>query len=683
MDRWRLALGVTLLFLVGLSLWPVWAGDFLPLHDGAQIEHQASILYDWNVRSSFRAAFERLPYPTPNALGPYLITLFAPLVGVHLGFKVVLTLALLAVPLSAYALVRAAHHSAWLLLAVVPWMWHQDVWIGHLGQILGLPMLLTLLAVHLSFARDPGPWRAVLQVVMLALLATTDLLLWFTGAALLTVLGASVGWRWRRWWGAPLLAVRELALALPSMALLVPWVRAEWLGRGGFGGEWTLPMDTVKLLFSRLFDVFGPRGTALDSLADLLFNRPGDPISALWLLGIGLWTLAAVRQGREGFGATGRPMPAAAPYANLPIQTANAAVATPPAQLLRNRPWSGTAYLGWAFAWVAAGLLLLPTNILKPVWIHGFAPRLVTVLALLGALALPLRPDWPPMTARWRTWAGTAALLVAAAWMALSALRSTVLTQQEFSHLRAAMATVPPDKSLLVLRSNDQSRWMQPAIFHHVGQWWGALGGGAVPFSFRDPALQPVRPRPGRLLPSPPADSHDQFNWNDHGRFYDFIAVYREPFAPEIRAEAMLRSWPRLYHRGRWQVFQNLRTERWPPPPALAPPANADEAVTDALLGLWAPWMGWQFWQAEAPTDELAGRRENLIRHLLNWPVREVQGLAPEAMPQAVPAQRELEDSLASPRLRGGLLQQRPEMLAPLRFRPLNLPRRATPDMLP
>ncbi len=683
MERWRLALGVTLLFLVGLSLWPVWVGDFLPLQDGAQIEHQASILYDWNVRSSFRAAFERVPYPTPNALGPYLITLFAPLLGVHLGFKVVLTLALLAVPLSAYGLLRAARQSPWLLLAVVPWMWHQDVWIGHLGQILGLPMLLTLLAVHLAFARDPGPWRAMILGLLLAMLATTDLLLWFTGAALLIVLGGAVGWHWRRWWGAPLLMVRELGLALPSLALLTPWLRAELVGRGGFAGEWTLPMDTLKLLFSRLFDVFGPRGTALDSLADLLFNRPGDPISALWLLGIGLWTLAAVRQQREGLGGLGHGRPSSAPYASVPLQTANAAPGSSAGHLGRDRPWSGSAYLSWAFVWTAAGLLLLPTHLLKPVWIHGVAPRLVTVLALLGALALPLHPDLPPLTARWRTWAGTAALLVAAAWMALSALRSTVLTQQEFSHLRAAMATVPPDKSLLVLRSNDQSRWLQPAIFHDVGQWWGALGGGGVPFSFRDPALQPVRPRAGQLLPSPPADAHDQFNWTDHGRFYEFMAVYRDPFAPELRAEAMLRSWPRLYRRGRWQVFQNLRPEKWPPPPVLPPPANSDEAVTDALLGLWAPWMGWQFWQAEAPIDELAARRENLIRHLLQWPAREVHGQEPDAVPQLVPLQRHLEDGLPSPRLRGGLLQQRSDVLAPLRLRPIALPMHATPDMLP
>lgn len=688
-DRWRLALAMLLAALIGLSLWPIWARDFLPLHDAAQVEHQASILYDWNVRASFRSDYERLPYPTPNALGPYLITLFAPLLGVHLGLKAVLTLAMLALPLAAWALTRAARHSPWLLVAVVPWMWHYDVWVGHLGQVLGLPLLLALLALHLRFARDPGPWRALALVALLALLAVSDLLLWLVGAALLVLLGAAIGWRQRRWLGLPLLAVREAALALPSLALLLPWFRTEWWGRGRLTAEWTLPMDTLKMLFSRLFDVFGPRGVALESLADLLFNRPGDLISALWLTGMGLWTLAAVRQGRE------RQAADAEARRGPPLHTANAAVA---AEAQARPAWSGSAYLGWTWAWVATGLLLLPTHVLRPVWIHGVAPRLVTLLAVLGALALPLRPTWPPRSGRWRTWAGSAALAVAAVWMALSALRSTILTQEEYSHLRQALATIPPDKAVLVLRPNPHSRWMQLAIFHDVGQWWGALGGGAVPFAFRDPALQPVRPRPERLRPAPSGDDQDSYSYSEHGKYYDFVAVFRDPFAPEIRAEPLLRTWPRLYHRGRWQVFQNLRPEPWPPLPRVGPPRNADEATTDALLQLCGGWMGWSLWQGVEADDELVARREGLIRHLLQWPAREVVALppvdppemregAPRLQPEAVPL-----PSVDRPRLqqRAGELPPQPApmpredaLLRPLRIGPLALPSRATRDVLP
>ena len=135
--------------------------------------------------------------------------------------------------------------------------------------------------------------------------------------------------------------------------------------------------------------------------------------------------------------------------------------------------------------------------------------------------------------------------------------------------------------------------------------------------------------------------------------------------------------------RGRWQVFQNLRPEHWPPPPVLPPPATSDEAVTDALLGLWAPWMGWQFWQDQAPADELVARRESLVRHLLQWPAREIQAQTPESLPEFAPARQPVGDELPSPRVRGGLLQQRSDVLAPLRLRPLNLPKRATADMLP
>lgn len=692
-DRWRLASAVVIAVLIGLSIWPIWARDFLPLHDAAQVQHQASILYDWNIRASFRNDYERLPYPTPNALGPYLITLFAPLLGVHLGFKLVLTLALLALPLAAWQLTRAARHSHWLVVAVLPWMWHQDVWVGHIGQIVGLPLLLALLATHLRFARDPGPWRALALVALLALLAVTDLLLWLTGAALLVVLAASIGWRRRRWIGLPLLGLREAAMSLPSIALLLPWYRAEWLGHGKLAAEWTLPLDMLKIVFSRLFDVFAPRGSALDSMADLLFNRPGDPISALWLTGMALWTLASVRQIRERPGVPLAPQPPSLHTANAPVAAPNSA----DAQL-----WNGSAYLGWAFTWAAAGLLLLPTHVVRPIWIYDLAPRLVTVMALLGALALPLRPDHPPVSGRWRTWAGTVALVVAAAWMAMSALRSSILTQEEYSYLRQALATIPPDKSLLVLRPSPHSRWMQPPIFHDVGQWWGAVGGGAAPFAFRDPALQPLRPRPERLRPTPPADDHNAFSVAEHGKYYDFIAVFRDPFAQELRAEPLLRSWPRLYHRGRWQVFQNLHPEPWPPLPRVGPTHNADEATADALLQLCAPWMGWSLWHNVEATDELVARREGLIRHLLQWPAREVVAQPPGDSPPQVgdpPPQEPQFDPQRPSRAGVPALQQRsadpppqpqPEpmpradaLLRPLRIGPLALPSRATRDLLP
>ncbi len=600
-DRWVLAWWLLVAFCAGLAVWPLWAGHWLPLHDAAQVAHQASVIWDWNVEPVFRRDFVRAPFPTPNFLGIALLTALAPLGGVLLAHKVVLTLCVLGVIAASGWLLRAAGHSRWLLLAALPWAWHQEMYIGHLAHSVGLPLFLAALAAHLGLVRAPGPWRALLVALLIGVLAITHLLLWVVATLMLPVLGCASGWTPGRWRGAATGLVRDLGLGMPGWALVVPWYMRDVAPTGHLAelaGEWRLPIDNLRTVFGQMFDVFAPRGGALDSLPDLLFNRPGDLISALWCIGIGLWVLATIRQPRDG------------------------------------APSLGSRYLALATGGLAVAFFVFPVHVFRPVWIHGLGGRLVAPLLLVAALALRLDPTRPAPNARLRAWAGSAALLAAAVWLPISTVRSAVLVQPEFDHMAEALATIPRGKAVLVLRPDFESHWMQMHIFADVGQYAAVLRGAAVPQVFIDPVLQPVRTAAGRIRPAPPGDDHERFNWHDHGRYYDYVALFRNPFAAEPRYEALLRSWPRVYQRGKWQVFQNLHPESWPPPPpAVSPPRDPDAQIAESIADTVGSMMGLGWTLPYALDPELVQRDETL-RAMLGLPSRNPGADLPA--PQAV-----------------------------------------------
>ncbi|MBI5607559.1 MAG: hypothetical protein HY902_01610, partial [Deltaproteobacteria bacterium] len=587
-------------------------------------------------------------YPGPNHLGVGLPTLRAPLFGVPVAWKVLLGLCIVAVAVAAWRLNQAAGHSRWLLLAVLPWLWHPDVFVGHVGAIVGLPLFLLLLAVHLPFVRHPGPWRALAAAVLIGVLAVTHLLLWFMAAAMLPILAAAMAWRrdsghrGHRLGAAALALGRDLLLSVPSLAVLVPWLRRDVLPGGPLQAEWTLPVDSLKGLFSHMFDQFAPRGTTLESLADLLFNRPGDPMTGLWLLGLALWLFASVAQTRA--------------------RVTHAQDGHPDRDLHARSP-DGTWYLGWAFTLALVGYFALPTHLFRPVWVHGVAPRLTEVVAILGVLALPLSPLRAPQ-ARWRALAGTLAMFVVAVWMPLATVRSAVLIQPEFAPMREAFEAVPPHKTLLVLRPSAESHWMQAPLLTEVAAYYAVYRGGVVPSPFIDPQLQQVRWKPERMPPQPPGDDQDKLTWFDHARFYDYIAVLRDPFSPEPRYEAMLRTWKRVFQRGRWQVFRNPSPEAWPPPP---PPPVLDEAGQAAagLVEDVGQLLGWG-WGLPVAQSRAAVWRENQLRRRLGWPERgaPADSGVPLAEP-ATPAHRG--PSLVAPLRRGLMLppgvQRRPNVL--------------------
>jgi hypothetical protein len=356
-----------------------------------------------------------------------------------------------------------------------------------------------------------------------------------------------------------------VALALPSVALLLPWARNAWLQvPHTLAGQPLLPLESGRLLIDRLLDVFAPHGPGLESLGDLVLHRPGGIATFLWLLGLFLWLLGAIRSRRE-----------------LPQ--------VPPTGV------DGTGYLGQALVLLLIAYLVAPAVLVQPLALAAPGGKLVDLLAILAILALPLQPMQPPRTARLRTWAGTLALLIVAIQMPLSTLEAWLLSRTELGQIRDVAAHVPAGATVATLHARMQGRWMRAPVLANLGHWHDVLVGGLAPDLLPDPLLQPVRVRVGRQRPLPPVDP-DAFRWRDHGRWYDWFLVYEQPGDPPAAWDAFLRTLPRVYQRGPWSVYQNLDVVPWPPPPDLTPAEHrAAQRLMECALGL-------QGWRVARPT---------------------------------------------------------------------------------
>lgn len=538
-DRHSFAFRTLLLALSALAIWPLWAVDLLPLPDYALQLRVATILHDWHLMPMYRQAFERVPFPTPYSAFPWLVHALARFHDVEWAGRIVLSAALIGLVLAARVLVAAAGHSRWLLLAVMPWLLNADFFQGDVNLVMALPIAIGVLAAHLQLLRAWSPWRALALALLLMALAVTHWL-WALLVLMLPVLaawqGSRIGFRQALLW-----PLRDIALALPSIGLLVPWARATapTLSRD-IRFQPAMPLESLGRIPDRMFDVFAPHGGGLERLTDLFRHRPGEVATTLWAIGIGLWLLATMRQRRK-----------------LPVVQGHSGV-------------EGSAYLGQAFVLLLTTYFLLPSNLFTPVSLASPGARLIGLMAIVGVLALPLQPLQAPPTARVRTWLGTALLLVVAVLMPLATLEGFLLTRADMGSIREAYGKIPAGATVATLRTRTPSRWLRKPALNDVGQWFDVMVGGYVPNPLDDAWLRPVRARPGWQRPIPP-DDPDAFRWHEHGRWFDFFAVYSAPGQPPAGFDSFLRTLPKLYQRGPWSVYQNLDVTPWVPPVSLTP----------------------------------------------------------------------------------------------------------------
>jgi hypothetical protein len=442
-------------------------------------------------------------------------------------------------------------------LGALPWMLNADFIMGFFNFLMSIPLFLLVLAAHLRLLQKPTWKLAGVVVALLGVMAITHYLLWGIALALLPTLALVFGVRhsWKRalWW-----PIRDVMLGLPSLGLLLPWFFSYFVFAEGvttsdqvdgpkagtlterlaqvYSGEYLGPVDNLKQIIDYMFDRLTP-----PNAPNHLWDRPGQLISTLWLAGLLLWVVSAARAPRS-------PAP-------QPLGKPNRFKISIP----------GTSYVGWTFALVLIAYFLLPRHLLKPIWLWGVNFRLAEVIGVLAVCAIPLSPFQPPREVRLRVWAGTALLLLAAVATPALTAGQFLLARTEYGSVREAMEAIPRGKKVLVLRRKFEARNMRAPLFNGVTEWYPVLRGGYVPYSFADTSSKPFVVNRKTALPAPNCFWQDNFTWQEHGRYYDYVALFAEPGAPRAPYDDQIPTdLPVVYRRDHWTVYRNPNPVAYP-----------------------------------------------------------------------------------------------------------------------
>jgi hypothetical protein len=596
-----LAFVALLTALVGLALVPLWIVDIVPLVDEGSHLHLIRLLHEYDTNALVRHHYIRVdaivPYLSYYQLVDWLSWLrpdgwFLPLTDIEWANKIVLTTCLVSLPLSALTLLRAAGHSRWLVLGVVPWILNADFFMGFLNYLMSMPIFFWLLAAYLRFLRRPGWGRAALVAGLMAALAVTHYLLWSVSLALLPALGLLFGvrngWKATLWW-----PIRDGLLGVPSVALLAPWFLKYFVFAQGvttsdqvvhteqklaqiYGGEHLGPIDNVRLFASRMFDSIGAPEAPMSLLA-----RPGELVTVVWVLAFLLWVLGAVRS----------KAPAAADGRGL-----------------QKYAISGTSFLGYVLALVVFAYFAFPKHLIKPIWLWGVNFRLVEVIGVLAVVALPVCPLRPDGVKRWGVRLGLVLMIGATVGMSLATATAFRAARAEIGPAREALGVIPPGKHVLTLRRNMWGKNLRFNIFHNVTEFYAVLRGGYVPYSFADTSSKPIVVNKETALPSPPWNASDQFSFRWHGRFYDYLVLFDLPddaFAAELPKQLTV-----VYDRGPWKVLRNPAPDEYPEPSdgvmAQRAAVQASRAARDRLATCALAEAGMPF-TPPSPVDEWMG----------------------------------------------------------------------------
>lgn len=161
--------GLALLLCIAAALVPLWSVKYLPLTDLPQHVAQISIWKNLHDPAfGFDTTFE-LNWFTPYLLGYSLARLFAEFTSALTAVKLVITLAVVAMPLSMYALMRQAGRSPWWSLLGLPLAFSYSFYWGFVNYVLATPVVIAAVALALAYARAPTLRRGVALGVVASL----------------------------------------------------------------------------------------------------------------------------------------------------------------------------------------------------------------------------------------------------------------------------------------------------------------------------------------------------------------------------------------------------------------------------------------------------------------------------------------------------------------------------------
>ncbi len=550
---------------------PIWLPDGLPMPDSGAHLHMVALLHDWDISALVRNRHIQADVLVPGTAWYHAVELLAWVGGVEWAGRVVVSLSVGLLPAAALMLLRTLRQSRWLVLAIIPWALNAGFFAGDLPYLAGLPLFLWLLAAHVRLVERATFQRALLVLALMLALAATHHVLWIAALVLLpvqaAVVGAREGWRLGLMWPA-----RELAICLPSIGLLVPWLLAqvaaarlplvshtpalvEPMGAATervYVAAHLTPLASIRQLFEHMFARFSEASGEVGGLPHFLLQRPGELASSLWLLGLVLWILA--------------------------IWYGPAVAAS-----------RGRVYAGSALVTLLALYFLLPQHLWRPLPLAAMSPRLVPLVAIVGVACLPLWPLAGRPHRRALSWAGSLALLICAVTLPLQTAGASMVASAEQGSMRAAYGQIPAERNVLTLTSPNSSAWLKGPVWRDPASWYAVYQGGYTPTDFGRLGPIPLAENPHTAIPRPPDAARAAFSIREHGRYYNYVVIQRRHGEAPGAWERSLRGWHRIYQRDRWQVFQNPQPAEWPIPTAeeLARRARA-ERIVELLL----EWIG-------------------------------------------------------------------------------------------
>lgn len=523
------------LFAAGLvaNLLPLLVAPILPFADlhghagllGAMVHRgdpaaRIDDYFTFHVRPSPNAIFWVVGWPLTQAVSVTTAT------NLYLAMFCVVGL-----PVSLLVALRAHGKDPVLSFLAFPLIYHRCLWYGFAGNVAAVPLLLLTLALaSLAFAHPRAGWRDLALALALLVLSTAHAFLYLVTLCLV-ILWALLAI------GQPSRAWRRVAVLLPSLLYLGPWLGASLFGRKPDGGGF---LALVK-------HVFGQRrqlSTYFANVHEWLINGYAGTLDE-WVAGIFVATLLACL-------IFGLRSPGQSPS---PAET--------PPQAPPTTPHSSPGTAGWrwriAIAWgvLGAGYFLLPMSILRPLSWWAVNVRLLVPCVLVAVLLVPWRPRGLPRAALIPVMASA---IVYGGYLTHD-FRSWFM-RVELDGFSQALAAIPPGKRVHALYPpfDNERHYSHFPMGYVVDYYTVERGGTAVPF------LWAVEDYWVGWRPQGPSASWglaSAFRWQTHGRSWDYFLA-KQP-APgngprlSLFTDAPAGAVSKVFERGLWSVWKRER----------------------------------------------------------------------------------------------------------------------------
>ncbi len=483
-----------------IALIPIWWPRFLPLLD---IPHHLTAIAIWHRLDDPSWGYSR--FYTLNLLPvPYWtyfasVHLLAYVLPLEIANKVMMSLYALLLPVGAAQLGYRMGRSPWLGLFAFPFVFNSNFSFGFVTFCLGMVMFLFGVIALDRFMREPSARRAFALAAMAILGYLTHLFTWVVfGVAALGLLWC-YGLRIKR------MAVAAAAM-LPSVALAIYGFAAAQTG--------STEVQRGPLHWHARYASLG--GSLREFSHYTLTNWHGGPVRTILIVLACAWFALFV----SGLRQRNREEPL----------------------LFRYR-------LEWVVLVSAGAALLLPVHLYSPidVWLIGF--RFFSLTAMLIAL-LP----YGPMT-RVRALCLVPVVAVAVAYPIGLGNHWRRFSDRAESVPRL-MRNVPRGSSTLTLLVGDRGDVDADPLavaYNDFASYPQFFSGGFDPYVLQTGF--PVVTRRDRALPAPPWSAHQQFSFDLHGRYYDYLMIHREPAVYSLLPGREQQA-PLIAEDGDWKLYR-------------------------------------------------------------------------------------------------------------------------------